>query len=188
MGVALTALALLALAWSPLGAEASRALMEGDGARLPRRDGALGVAPSADGWEDEVPESSAGLASDVYWRRRSRVTRARDEDVGEEEINWRALKVLHRLEESRADVSRAEATAADAAAKKRAAAVGDEDRESGEHDGRPQPPPPPRRGGPKARELVEGVGDPRVRVVVQHHRGGLQVLGRERQEQDQDQS
>ena len=127
VGVALTALALLALAWSPLGAEASRALMEGDGARLPRREGSLGVAPSADGWEDEVPESSAGLASDVYWRRRSRVTRARDEDVGEEEINWRALKVLHRLEESRADVSRAEATAADAAAKKRAAAVGDED-------------------------------------------------------------
>ena len=70
VGVALTALALLALAWSPLGADASRALMEGDGARLPRRDGALGVAPSADGWEDEVPESSAGLASDVYWRRR----------------------------------------------------------------------------------------------------------------------
>ena len=104
MGLALTALALLALAWSPLGAEASRALMEGDGARLPRREGSLGVAPSAGGWEDEVPESSAGLASDVYWRRRSRVTRARDEDVGEEEINWRALKVLHRLEESRADV------------------------------------------------------------------------------------
>ena len=50
VGVALTALALLALAWSPLGAEASRALMEGDGARLPRREGSLGVAPSADGW------------------------------------------------------------------------------------------------------------------------------------------
>ena len=61
VGVALTALALLALAWPPLGVEASRALIEGDGARHPRREGPLGAVPSADGWEDQVPESSACL-------------------------------------------------------------------------------------------------------------------------------
>ena len=87
VGVAITALALLALAWSPLGVEASRAQIEGDGARRPRREGPLGAVPSADGWEDRVPESSAGWVSDVYWRRRSRVTRASEEDVGEDEIN-----------------------------------------------------------------------------------------------------
>ena len=133
MGVALTALALLALAWPPLGVEASRALIEGDGARHPRREGPLGAVPSADGWEDQVPESSAGWLSDVYWRRRSRVTRASEEDVGEDEINWRALKVLHRLERSRQESSRAEATAAGAAGTA-GAALGRGPR-GGEHDG-----------------------------------------------------
>ena len=127
MGVAITALALLALAWPPLGVEASRAQIEGDGARHPRREGPLGAVPSADGWEDRVPESSAGWVSDVYWRRRSRVTRASEEDVGEDQINWRALKVLHRLERSRQESSRAEATAAGAAGTA-GAAIGEEDR------------------------------------------------------------